>query len=135
MWAKSMKIALIDANIIIRFLVGDDEKLYEKAAKIFESIEKGKQKVIICEAVMIEVYFVMTKFYKLPKVEVINDLKRILSLDAVMNNDKSILLETLSILEYTNIDFVDALLCSKSKFLDYEILSFDNDIEKCRKSK
>lgn len=135
MWAKSMKIALIDANIIIRFLVGDDEKLYEKAAKIFESIEKGKQKAIICEAVMMEVYFVMTKFYKLPKVEVINDLKRVLSLDAVMNNDKSILLETLSILEYTNIDFVDALLCSKSKFLDYEILSFDNDIEKCRKSK
>lgn len=135
MWAKSMKIALIDANIIIRFLVGDDEKLYEKAAKIFESIEKGKQKAIICEAVMMEVYFVMTKFYKLPKVEVINDLKRVLSLDAVMNNDKSILLETLSILEYTNIDFVDALLCSKSKFLDYEILSFDNDIEKCRKYK
>jgi len=127
-----MKIALIDANIIIRFLIGDDEKLYKKAAKIFESIEKGKQKAIICEAVMMEVYFVMTKFYKLPKAEVINDFKKILSLNAVMNNDKSILLETLSILEYTNIDILDALLCAKAKFFDYEILSFDKDINKCR---
>jgi predicted nucleic acid-binding protein len=126
-----MKTALIDANIIVRFLVGDDEKLYEKSAKVFESIEKGKQKAIVCEAVLMEVYFVMMKFYKLPKAEVINDLKKILSHDALINNDKSILLETLSILEYTNIDFADALLCAKAKFFGYEILSFDKDIRKC----
>jgi len=126
-----MKTALIDANIIVRFLVGDDEKLYEKAAKIFDGIEKGKQKAIICEAVLMEIYFVMTKFYNLPKVEVINDLKKILSLDAIISNDKTILLETLSILEYTNIDFVDALLSAKAKFFGYEILSFDKDIKKC----
>ncbi len=126
-----MKIALIDANIIVRFLVGDDERLYEKSVKIFESIEKGKQKAIVCEAVLMEVYFVMTKFYKLPKAEVIPDLKRILSLEGAINNDKSVLLEALSILEYTNIDFVDALLCAKSKFFGYEVVSFDKDIGKC----
>ena len=53
-----MKTALIDANIIVRFLVGDDEKLYEKSAKVFESSEKGKQKAIVCEAVLMEVYVV-----------------------------------------------------------------------------
>ncbi len=128
-----MKTALIDANIIVRFLVGDSEKLYEKSVRIFETIERGKQKAIICEAVLMEVYFVMVKFYKLPKSEVISDLKKILSLDAMINNDKSILLETLSILEYTNIDFVDALLCAKSKFFGYEVVSFDKDISRCLK--
>jgi predicted nucleic acid-binding protein len=128
-----MKTALIDANIIIRFLIGDDKKLYEKAAKIFDSIERGKQKAIICEAILMEIYFVMTKFYELPKTEVINDLKKILSLDAIISNDKTILLETLSILEYTNVDFADALLCAKAKFFGYEVLSFDKDIAKCLK--
>ena len=51
-----MKTALIDANIIVRFLVGDDEKLYEKSAKVFESIEKGKQKAIVFACLMVITY-------------------------------------------------------------------------------
>jgi hypothetical protein len=44
-----------------------------------------------------EAFFVLTKFYKLPKEEVINDLKRILSLEGVVNDNKLILFETLSL--------------------------------------
>ena len=78
-----------------------------------------------------EVYFVLTKFYKLPKSEVIDDLKRILSFNGVVNSNKIILYETLTIGENKSIDFVDALICAKSKLQGFGKLSFDGDVKKC----
>ncbi len=124
---------LIDTNIIIRFLIGDHPEHLALSSTIFEQIQECTIEVEILESVIMEAFFVLTKFYKLPKEEVINDLKRILSLDGVVNDDKLILFETLSIIENKNIDFVDALLCAKQRLQGFEILSFDNDIKKCHR--
>ena len=122
---------LLDTNIIIRFLVGDHEEHLEKSTEYFEQIEQGSMEVEILSDVLMEAFFVLTKFYKLPKIEVISDLKTILSFEGVVNKDKVILFETLSIIENKNIDFVDALICAKCKFQNYEKLSFDKDLNKC----
>ena len=122
---------LLDTNIIIRFLVGDNEEHLAKSTEYFEQIELGSMEVEILSDVLREAFFVLTKFYKLPKIEVISDLKTILSFEGVVNKDKVILFETLSIIENKNIDFVDALICAKCKFQNYEKLSFDKDLNKC----
>ena len=122
---------LLDTNIIIRFLVGDHEEHLEKSTEYFEQIEQGSMEVEILSDVLMEAFFVLTKFYKLPKVEVISDLKTILSFEGVVNKDKVILFEALSIIENKNLDFVDALICAKCKFQNYEKLSFDKDLNKC----
>jgi pentatricopeptide repeat protein len=121
--------ALIDTNLIIRLLVADGE--FEKAVKIFEEIEKAELFVEIKPCVIVEAYFVLTKFYKFDKSNVIEDLKKIISLDGVINNDKIIILEALSIMEYKSIDFVDALLCAEGKLKNKEVITFDKDIKKC----
>ena len=122
---------LLDTNIIIRFLVGDDEKFLDKSIEYFKDIETAKLQVEILEGVLMEAFFVLTKFYKLPKKDVLMDLKTILSFDGVVNTNKTILYETLSTIETKNIDFVDALMCAKSNLQGYGKLSFDNDLKKC----
>ena len=122
---------LLDTNIIIRFLVGDNEEHLAKSTEYFEQIELGSMEVEILSDVLMEAFFVLTKFYKLPKIEVISDIKTILSFEGVVNKDKVILFEALSIIENKNIDFVDALICAKCKFQNYEKLSFDKDLNKC----
>ena len=122
---------LIDTNIIIRFLVGDHQEHLAKSIEIFKDIESAKLQVEILDGVLMEAFFVLTKFYKLPKSEVINDLKTILALNGVINSNKPILYETLNIIEIKNIDFVDALICSKTKLQGFGKLSFDNDLKKC----
>ena len=122
---------LLDTNVIIRFLVGDHEEHLAKSISIFTDIEKAKLQVEILDGVLMEVYFVLTKFYKLPKNDVINDLKTILNLNGVINTNKTILFETLNIIDNKNIDFVDALICAKSKLQGFGKLSFDSDVEKC----
>jgi len=122
---------LLDTNVIIRFLVGDDEKFSDISIEYFKDIESSKLEVEILEGVLMEAFFVLTKFYKIDKKDVILDLKTILSFDGVVNTNKTILFETLSIVENKNIDFVDALICAKSNLQGYGKLSFDSDVKKC----
>jgi predicted nucleic-acid-binding protein len=122
---------LLDTNIIIRFLTADNEKFLKKSTEYFEQIEKGKIEIEILSEVLMEAFFVLTKFYKIPKNEVISDLKTILSLEGIINKNKIILFETLNIIENKNIDFVDALICAKCKLQNYDKSSFDKDLEKC----
>jgi len=124
-------IYLLDTNVIIRLLVGDHKEHLVKSIEIFKDIETAKLQVEILEGVLMETYFVLTKFYKLPRYDVINDLKRILSFNGVVNSNKTILYETLTIIENKNIDFVDALICAKSKLEGFGKLSFDEDVKKC----
>ncbi len=124
-------VSLIDTNVIIRFLVGDNEEQFKTACEIFYEIEKSQKQVIILDSVFMEVFFVLTKFYNLPKAEVLNDLKSILALSGVINDDKVILNETFNLIENKNIDFVDALICAKSKLQGFLKISFDKDLKKC----
>ncbi len=123
---------LLDANVIIRFLIGDNEEQLKQATKYFKEIEECGLEVEILDSVIMEVYFVLIKFYKLDRVSVIQDIKSIIALDGVVNSDKVILYEALNIVENKNIDFVDALLCAKSNLQGYGILSFDKDLKKCK---
>lgn len=123
---------LLDTNVILRFLIGDNEEHLKLSTKIFEQIEQGSLKVEILSSVLMEVFFVLIKFYKISKSEVISDLKTILSLEGVVNKDKIILFETLNIIENRNIDFVDALICAKCRLQNYQKLSFDKDLNKCQ---
>jgi len=121
-------VALIDTNVIIRFLVGDHEEHLIESTQIFEKIESGELEVEILATVIMEVLFVLTKFYKLPKQEVVTDLKAILALQGVINRNKLILSDALSMYVDRNIDFVDALICTKAKLQGYERISFDHDV-------
>ena len=96
---------LIDTNIIIRFLVGDHEKHLQISTKIFTKIENAEIEAEILDTVLMESLFVLVKFYKLSKAEVIQDLKRIIALQGIVG-DKVLLIETLNIVNDKNIDFV-----------------------------
>jgi len=122
---------LLDTNILIRFLVGDHEEQLRQSIDIFGKIERAQLQVEILEGVVMEAFFVLTKFYEIPTEEAVDDLKTILSLNGVVNTDKTILHEALSIVVAKNIDFVDALICAKCKLQGYEMLSFDKDLKKC----
>lgn len=125
------KIKIIDANIIIRFLVWDNNKsLFNKSIEIIKSIESWEINVYILESVLLECIFVLVKFYKIPKKTVAEDIKNILYLENIINEDKIIFIEALNLFSNKNIDFVDCLIVTKAKFNDFEILTLDNKLLK-----
>ena len=68
--------------------------------------------------------------HDLPRAEVVTDLKAILAMAGVINSNKGILFDALTLFIDKNVDFVDALICTKSKLQGYEWLSFDRNVNK-----
>ena len=69
---------LVDADYIIRFFSKEPDEHYQESKKLFEDLAKGKVRVIISEGVLMECFFVLNKFYKYPRDEVIDMLIPIL---------------------------------------------------------
>jgi len=127
-------VSLIDTNIIVRFLVRDHEEHFIVSKEIFKQVQLGVLKIEILSEVLMEVLFVMTKIYKIPKNIVIEKLKSLLLLESVVNEDKAICIDALNLMQNKNIDYVDALICTKNVLQGYGKISFDKDVmKKCNK--
>ena len=55
---------LLDTNIIIRFLVGDNEEHLAKSTEYFEQIELGSMEVEILSDVLMEAFLFLPSFIK-----------------------------------------------------------------------
>lgn len=122
---------LLDANVIIRFLVRDDELLYEKSLEIMKEIEEGRKEALLLDFILAEIIYVLKRIYKIDKTKITNVLKKILLNDHFYTDNKLVTFEALDIYANKNIDFADAMLCAKKNLEGFEIVSFDKDIRKC----
>lgn len=73
------KFITIDTNILLRIFVADDEVQYQKSIELLESIDE----FFVPVTVFIEVVWVLTQTYKLPKSDVFEVL-----LDFIENSEK-----------------------------------------------
>ena len=122
---------LLDANILIRFLVRDDEILYQKSLEIIKEIEQGEKEALLMDFILAEIIYVLKRIYKIDKIQISNVLKKILLNDYFYTDNKLVTFEALDIYANKNIDFADAMLCAKKNLEGFEIVSFDKDMQKC----
>ena len=115
---------LLDANYILRFLIKDNLEMYDIAEKCIVN-----NNCIISSEVLAEVVFVLLKVYKVTKKDITKSLINILKYDNIIMNDKDIVIQSLKIFENKSLDFVDCILCAKSKI--YIIKTFDKKLNKC----
>jgi len=118
---------LLDANYILRFLIKDNEEMYEIAKDVITNSD-----CFIDNEVLAEVVFVLMKVYHISKTDIRDVLIRFLSFDNILLTNKAVLIKALDIFAKKNIDFVDAILCAKSD--KYEIKTFDKKLLKCIKN-
>jgi len=117
---------LPDTNTILRYLLKDEPRLYEKAADIFDKVRTGEEKAVILESVLVECVYVLTKFYKVPKKETSVKLQELLHYRGVANDDKDALIEALTTFaNKTSLDIVDCILCAKAKKSNMSLFTFD----------
>ena len=117
---------VLDTNYILRFLIKDNEEMYYKARNSIKNND-----CFIDNEVLAEVIFVLLKVYKTSKNNIRISLEKFLSLPNIILNSKVTILKALEIFDEKNLDFVDAILCAKSK--KYEVKTFDKKLNKCIK--
>ncbi|MBI4650598.1 PIN domain-containing protein [Candidatus Desantisbacteria bacterium] len=122
---------LPDTNIILRYLLKDEPHFYEKANELFEKVRVGEEKIIILESVFVECIYVLAKFYKVPRKEIVEKLKDLLLYKGIVNDDRDQLIEAFTIfINHSYLDIVDCILCAKAKMNNMKLFTFDEDLKK-----
>lgn len=120
---------LIDANLILRYLLKDDETLFEKAFFILEKVKTGDEKVIIVESVLTECVYVLAKVYKVNKPIISEKLRDLFCYKGIANSDKKDLIDAIILFGQTNLSIVDCIICAKSKNHNMPLITFDEGLK------
>lgn len=119
---------LVDANVILRYLLRDDEPLFQKASEVLEKVRTGEEKVLILESVLTECVYVLLKVYRINRSTLADKLGGLLYYKGVANPDKQDLIDSINLFGKTHLSFVDCLLCAKSKNNAMPIVTFDAEL-------
>ena len=126
-------IFVIDANVILRYLLADHAEYFQKARDFFDSVKVDKSKGYIPESVVVECVYVLLKVYRIPRAEIAESLAGVLRYKGILNENTALLLESLRLFHQKNVDIVDALIHVTAKARGWQNFSFDLDLQKLEK--
>ena len=125
-----MKAFLLDANVLVRFLVQDDPKQSAAATALFEKAER-REIVLHLEALTVaETVYVLMGPYARSRGEVVNVLLAIIQNAGVETMDEDVVADALRRFAAFNVDFSDAWLAARAAQIGCGVASFDRDFDK-----
>lgn len=113
---------LIDANVILRYLLNDHEVMSETAR---QAVETGACTTV---EVLAEVVYVLKGVYKAERSDIAEWLGTFL--DEIVMDNKQAIYYALRVYGETSLDFVDCVLIGYNRILGREILSFDKKLNR-----
>ena len=100
----------IDTNVLVRFLVRDDETQFEKARRLIKREVGAEEDIFVSLLVLMEAEWVLRSRYGLQKTEIMEALSGLLDAAEVRFEDEPAIEETLFIWKDSAADFADCLI-------------------------
>jgi predicted nucleic acid-binding protein len=119
--------ALLDANILLRYLSGDPEDLADRARLLFERAERGEVHLILTPLTVAECVWVFKSFYKHPLPAIAGALQQVMALEGVSTEQEGVVGAALLGMARHNVDFVDAYLAELARRDGLSVATFDRD--------
>jgi predicted nucleic-acid-binding protein len=107
----------VDTNVLVRFLVRDDEVQFERARKLIKREITAGRRVFISQLVLLETEWVLRSRYSLPKNLIIEAISGLLDAADVRFEDEPAIEEALFIWKDATADFADCLIGAKNRRL------------------
>lgn len=107
----------IDTNVLIRFLVRDDEGQYEKARKLIRREVVAGRRVFVSQLVLLETEWVLRSRYALPKTEIMGVFSGLLNATDVQFEDEPAVEEALFVWKDHTAGFADCLIAAQNRCL------------------
>ena len=117
--------ALVDANIVLRYVLNDHPQLSQQAADILE-----RQMVIVPMEVVCEVVFVLQKVYRVNRDEIRKKLCDLLDESLISVEKPDVLRQALQAYATSSLDMVDTLLWAYAVVEQQQVLTFDEQLRK-----
>jgi len=117
---------IVDANVILRFFVRDNEEQFLRAKAFIQRLELGKENVLMTEIVFAEVVWVLNKVYEVPRQEIADTFSKVIGYQGIRTMlEKEIFQESLRLYAKHSLDIQDVFLAVLSKNKGCPIITFD----------
>lgn len=118
----------IDTNVLVRFLIRDDQEQFERAQKIIRREANRGEPVFISHLVLLETEWVLRSRYKLSKAEILGAFSDLLSSVDLSLEEESSIEEALYAWKDSPAQFADCLIGAHHRTCSCEgTASFDTD--------
>ena len=107
----------IDTNVLVRFLVRDDEAQFDKAKKLIRREVTAGRRVFVSQLVLLETEWVLRSRYGLQKTELLHALSGLLDAADVQFEDEPAIEEALFIWKENAVGFADCLIGAQNRRL------------------
>lgn len=121
---------LIDANVVIRFLLNDHPALSFLSKSIFLKAQQGKIKIYLDEVVIAEVIWTLSSFYKIKKADLVDKIEKLISQNWIVNPRKTLFFKALNLFRSTSLDYIDCWIYTVSKSQGITLETFDKRLKK-----
>jgi len=81
----------VDTNILIRFLIGDDEQQAKKVYNIFKKVESEKNELFVPLLVVLELIWVLESVYEIPRTDILDSISELLLMPILKFEHQSVL--------------------------------------------
>lgn len=117
---------VIDANVILRFLLEDDEEQFIKTKPFIQRLELAKEEALITDIVFAEVVWVLNKVYDIPRPEISEKFSKLINFKGIKTVfSKELYAESLRLYAKHPMDIQDILLAVVARDKDCTVVTFD----------
>ncbi|HEX9722271.1 MAG TPA: PIN domain-containing protein [Candidatus Paceibacterota bacterium] len=124
----SLKKEVLDTNVLLRFLVGDNQSQQKRAAEWFREAEEGRRKITVIPLVIAEACFVLESFYKKPRKEIVQAMEVFVGQRWLQVEERGALVK-LWPYYLKNLHFVDSFLLAWCEVHETKLLTFDRQLD------
>lgn len=114
---------MLDTNIILRYLLNDNEQMADEAEKIIK-----ENMALVTIEIIAEVVYVLKRVYSVERDIIKSSLFDFLS--EVQSNEIEVIKLGLTVYSEKNLDFVDCILYAYYKVKGYEVKTFDKKLQR-----
>ena len=119
--------AFVDANVLVRHLVGDPPAMAARATAYLGSATE----LLVADLVVAETVCVLESFYEVSRQTIAMSMRSLLALDSVVVVDAPRLHRSIEIYEHDRLDFAEAYLVASAESSGVgAVASFDRSIDR-----
>ena len=107
----------IDTNVLVRFLLRDDEAQFQKANKLIQREVTAGRGVLVSELVLLETEWVLRSRYGFSKIQLLEVIASLLDTRDIQLEDEQSVEEAIYQWKEANADFADCLIAARHRRL------------------
>jgi len=121
----------LDTNVLVRFLVRDDEEQFERAQRLIQREARAGTPVLVSHLALLETEWVLRSRYKLTKTEILDAFSDLMSAVDLNVEDDAAIEAALFTWKNSSAQFADCLIGARHRTLGCRATAtFDTDAAK-----